>query len=175
MSSALSLQVLIAEREEGDGYGRERPGPKDRYVANFPDACPRHRAHKYEWDAEKPAKNQVRDELRLPKSGKIRSVPLIDQAAKALDQISRREHFVSPSDLVFPNDVGSFLDDRDLRLRFYGALKRAGLSHKRLRSPQGPPRSASMICATRSARSPCRLGLLWTCRRTWATPTSTRR
>ena len=28
-----------------------------------------------------------------PKSGKVRSVPLIDQAAKALDGLSTREHF----------------------------------------------------------------------------------
>lgn len=28
-----------------------------------------------------------------PKSGKVRSVPLIDQAARALDMLSRREHF----------------------------------------------------------------------------------
>ena len=75
--------------------------------------------------------NWVRRETRHPKSGKVRSVPLIDQAAKALDGLSRREHFVGPSDLVFANDTGSHLDDGDLRTRFYGALKRAGLGHKR--------------------------------------------
>jgi hypothetical protein len=32
-----------------------------------------------------------------PKSGKVRSVPLIDQAARALDRLSRREHFTAPS------------------------------------------------------------------------------
>ena len=36
-----------------------------------------------------------------PKSGKVRSVPLIDQAAVALDGLSRREHFTAPDDLVF--------------------------------------------------------------------------
>src|SRR5215212_6348218 len=32
-----------------------------------------------------------------PKSGKVRSVPLIDQAAKALDDLSRREHSPIPA------------------------------------------------------------------------------
>ena len=36
-----------------------------------------------------------------PKSGKIRSVPLIDQAARALDGLSKREMFTGPDDLVF--------------------------------------------------------------------------
>ena len=35
-----------------------------------------------------------------PKSGKVRSVPLIDQAARALDGLSRREHFTGPDELV---------------------------------------------------------------------------
>lgn len=36
-----------------------------------------------------------------PKSHKVRSVPLIDQAAAALDHTSLREHFTEPPDLVF--------------------------------------------------------------------------
>jgi integrase len=79
--------------------------------------------------------NRVRSELRAPKSGRVRSVPLIDQAATALDRLSRRENFVGPGDLVFASDVGSYLDDGDLRLRLYGALKRAGLGHKRQEDP----------------------------------------
>jgi hypothetical protein len=39
-------------------------------------------------------------EAGRPKSGKVRSVPLIDQAAKALDELSRRELFTEPVDLV---------------------------------------------------------------------------
>lgn len=79
--------------------------------------------------------NRVRRELRPPKSGRIRSVPLIDQAARALDRLSRREDFTGPPDLVFISDTGSYLDDGDLRARFYGALKRAGLGHKRKEDP----------------------------------------
>lgn len=66
-----------------------------------------------------------------PKSGKVRSVPLIDQAAAALDQLSRREHFAAPGDLVFCTELGTYIDDGDLRQRFYSALRRAGLGRKR--------------------------------------------
>ena len=66
-----------------------------------------------------------------PKSGRVRSVPLIDQAAKALDGLSRREHFTDPDDLVFVNETGDVIDDWALRQRYYAALERAGL--KRIR------------------------------------------
>jgi integrase len=69
-----------------------------------------------------------------PKSGKVRSVPLIDQAAAALDRLSRREHFTGPSDLVFGSELGSWRDDSSIRDAFYAALKAAGLGHLR----QGP-------------------------------------
>jgi integrase len=79
--------------------------------------------------------NRVRSRLTTPKSGKVRSVPLIDQAAASLDRLSRRGDFTEPADLVFVNDVGGYLDDRSVRERFYGALKRAGLGHKRHEEP----------------------------------------
>jgi integrase len=66
-----------------------------------------------------------------PKSGKVRSVPLIDQAAKALDQLSRREHFTGPEDLMFGSEVGGYRDDSAMRDAFYGALKAAGLGERR--------------------------------------------
>ncbi len=67
-----------------------------------------------------------------PKSGRVRSVPLIDQAAKALDGLSRRERFVEPDDLVFVDDVGGHEDDWRLRNRFHAALTAAGLPRLRL-------------------------------------------
>jgi integrase len=67
----------------------------------------------------------------VPKSGRVRSVPLIDQAARALDGLSRRERFVDDDDLVFPNEVGDPIDDGHLRARFYDALDRAGLRRMR--------------------------------------------
>ena len=69
--------------------------------------------------------------VTTPKSGKVRSVPLIDNAIKALDGLSRRERFVGDGYLVFGSAVGSYFDEAALRRRFYAALERAGL--KRLR------------------------------------------
>jgi integrase len=66
------------------------------------------------------------------KSGKVRSVPLVDQAAWALDQLSRREHWTADEDRVFVNDVGEHIEDSALRRRFYRALEAAGLPHIRL-------------------------------------------
>jgi integrase len=64
---------------------------------------------------------------RMPKSGKVRSVPLIDQAAKPLDALSRRPMFTEPGDRVLCTDGGDVLDDGWMRDEFYAALKRAGL------------------------------------------------
>lgn len=69
--------------------------------------------------------------LGPPKSGKIRSVPLIDQAARVLDNLTRRELFTEPEDLVFCSAVGEHFHDDQLRDRFYEALEAAGLGDKR--------------------------------------------
>jgi hypothetical protein len=61
------------------------------------------------------------------KSGKVRSVPLVDQAARALDELSRRERWTSDEDLVFVNPVGRHIEDSALRRRFYRTLEAAGL------------------------------------------------
>lgn len=76
-------------------------------------------------------RSYVEREEGTPKSGRVRSVPMIDQVARALDGLSRREHFTGDANLVFCNDVGEHFDDSALRRRFYAARKRAGL--KRLR------------------------------------------
>ena len=62
-----------------------------------------------------------------PKSGRVRSVPLIDQAARSFDGLSRREHFTDPDDRVFISTTGGVIDDSKLRRRYYAALDRAGL------------------------------------------------
>jgi integrase len=62
-----------------------------------------------------------------PKSGRVRSVPMIDQVARPLDELSRREWFTGDEDLVFCNDVGDHFEDSALRRRFYAARARAGL------------------------------------------------
>jgi integrase len=52
------------------------------------------------------------------KSGHMRRLPLADQAAAALDRMSRREHFTTPDDLVFCSVLGRPLDDSALRRRY---------------------------------------------------------
>jgi len=101
---------------------------------------------------------------RVPKSGKVRSVPLVDRAAQVLDDLSRREHWTSPDDFVFPNVLGAPFD------------------HNRLRSASAKPaigpasrRCASTTCATPSGRSPSASSRSPTSRRSWATQTSRRR
>lgn len=66
-----------------------------------------------------------------PKSGKVRSVPLIDQAAVALDGLSRRAMFTGPDDLVFCTELGEHINDDRLRERFYAALDAVSLGEKR--------------------------------------------
>jgi integrase len=76
-------------------------------------------------------RNFVRGQEDTPKSHRVRSVPLSDQALVALDALSRREHFTGPDDLVFASVVGGHLLDDDVRDAFYAALDAAGLGHLR--------------------------------------------
>ena len=86
----------------------------------------------------------MRDE-DAPKSGRVRSVPMIDQVAVALDELSRRNGSTGDDDLVFVNPAGEHIEDSALRRRFYAALEAPASST-----------SASTICATASAPSPSR-------------------
>jgi integrase len=61
------------------------------------------------------------------KSGRVRRVPMPDQAAAALDRLSRREDFTDPDELVFVNPLGRPLDGSALRRRFKRARDAAGL------------------------------------------------
>jgi integrase len=61
------------------------------------------------------------------KSGRVRRVPLPDQAAAALDRLSMRGDFTSPDDRVFCNVLGRTLDGSALRRRFKRARDAAGL------------------------------------------------
>jgi integrase len=71
-----------------------------------------------------------------PKSGKARSVPLIDDAARALDAFSRREGFTAPDDRVFCRADGAMLGEDALRDALYDALDAAGID--RAVFPAGP-------------------------------------
>ena len=79
-------------------------------------------------------RNYVRGQEDTPKSHRVRSVPLSDQAAVALDGLSRREHFTAPADLVFGTVVGGHLLDDDVRDGFYAALDAADLGHLRAKA-----------------------------------------
>jgi len=72
-----------------------------------------------------------RHRLERPKSSSVRSVPMADQVATALDRLSRRERFVSVDDYVFCTPLGAPADDIRTRRAFYAALERAGLGHLR--------------------------------------------
>ena len=61
------------------------------------------------------------------KSGRVRRVPLPDQAATALDRVSRRADFVAPDELVFCNAFGRTLDSSALRRRYKRAQVAAGV------------------------------------------------
>ena len=63
----------------------------------------------------------------MPKSGRVRSVPMVPDVAKVLAQLGQREHFTSGDELVFAGEVGGYLDGSALRRRYDRALKRAGL------------------------------------------------
>ena len=65
--------------------------------------------------------------LTTPKSGKVRSVPLAPEVAKALAKLSQRERFTEEDELVFAAASGSFLDGSALRRRYKAALARAEL------------------------------------------------
>ena len=95
--------------------------------------------------------------------------PAVRSGAVALDGLSRREHFTDDDDLVFCTVVGGHLNDDNVRDAFYAALEAAGLGHLR---DEGPTRSSSTICGTRSARSARRRGST-SCgsRRGWGTRT----
>jgi integrase len=61
------------------------------------------------------------------KSGRVRQVPLAEQAAAALRRLAAREDFTSPNEYVFCNSYGRRLDDSALRRRYKAARNQAGL------------------------------------------------
>jgi len=67
----------------------------------------------------------------LPKSYRVRSVPMMPQVAAVLEPLRRREHFVDDDDLVFVNTIGRPVDGHALYRRFVKAGEAAKL--RRLR------------------------------------------
>jgi integrase len=70
--------------------------------------------------------------LSTPKSGKVRSVPLVTEVASALARLGDREHWTGDDDLVFAGPLGGYQDGQALRKRYKAALKEAGLRELRL-------------------------------------------
>jgi integrase len=71
--------------------------------------------------------NYSHGELVTPKSGKVRSVPMIDEVAQHLARLGQRERFVADGDPVFAGIAGGHLDASALRRRYLAAARRAGL------------------------------------------------
>lgn len=63
----------------------------------------------------------------VPKSGRVRSVPMVDQVLAALDVHSQRTQFPGSDDFVFPGPKGTPFEDSALRRRFYKARQASGL------------------------------------------------
>jgi integrase len=61
------------------------------------------------------------------KSGHIRRIPMPDQAAVALERVSRRHDFTEPNEFVFCNAFGRVIDGSALRRRYKRARDRAGM------------------------------------------------
>lgn len=68
----------------------------------------------------------------LPKSYKVRSMPLMPQVAEALQSLRQREHFTGPDDLVFASDIGSWYDHSAFYRRFKKACRAIGLHEIRV-------------------------------------------
>ena len=63
--------------------------------------------------------------LTSPKSGLVRSLPMVEDVAQALARLAQRERFTARDDLVFAGVAGDFLDGSALRRRYKAAAKRA--------------------------------------------------
>lgn len=70
-------------------------------------------------------------EVGTPKSGRVRSLPMVEALAIALAKLGQRNVFTSPDDLVFPGVAGEHLDGSALRRRYVRALGAAGLRQLR--------------------------------------------
>jgi integrase len=68
---------------------------------------------------------------KVPKGKRVRSLPLWDQAARALDGLSRRGYLTRPDDLVFVGETGGHLDYEGVKDDFYASLHRVELGHLR--------------------------------------------
>lgn len=71
--------------------------------------------------------NLSHGELVTPKSGKVRTVPMVPEVARRLARLGQRELFTGDRDPVFVGQAGKHIDASALRRRYAAALRRAGL------------------------------------------------
>ena len=105
----------------------------------------------------------------VPKSGRARAVPLVDQVARVLDALSRRDVFTGEDEHGFPNPTGGFLDDSALRRRYYRALRATSIAHLRfhdLRHTFGTLAVQEFPLSDVKARHPCRAAIVYARRAT---------
>jgi integrase len=69
----------------------------------------------------------IAEGVGTPKSGKGRTVPMVQEVAKALARVLQRDRFTSADDFVFVGIDGRYLDGSALRRRYRAAQKRAKL------------------------------------------------
>jgi integrase len=65
--------------------------------------------------------------VSMPKSKKVRSVPMVDEVAQAIAKLLTARGNPGPDELVFPGEDGGFLNTDALRNRYVAARDRAGL------------------------------------------------
>jgi len=71
--------------------------------------------------------NYSHGELVTPKSGKVRSVPMVPEVGQALARLKQRELFTASVEPVFVGHAGRHMDASALRRRYTTAARRAGL------------------------------------------------
>lgn len=76
-------------------------------------------------------RNYTDEQMKAPKSGKVRSSPMVPEVMRALDGLSRRGYLTDPDDPVFPTAEGEHGGEWGVRRRFYATLKRADLPRVR--------------------------------------------
>lgn len=71
--------------------------------------------------------NLSQGEVVTPKSGKVRTIPMVPVVARVLAHLGQRARFTEDDDPVFCSVDGGHLDPSALRRRYVAAAKRAGL------------------------------------------------
>lgn len=78
-------------------------------------------------DAIRVRRNYSHGQVATPKSGKVRTVPMVAEVAQVLAKLGRREYFTADDNPVFIGETGKYIDASALRRRYAAAAKRAGL------------------------------------------------